>query len=330
MKIFKINTHSAYLNYDVKIINCISDSTITISDSLSIFEYEIESSLILKLSAGTHKLSTTYNGDTQEETIVIKDAIKLGGSTIKKGYIFDNSPYRFVVMLDRMYIYNSESKEESLEYGLTPENISPLGNHYVLFRTSEDYSIYNLNTNKTILLFNKLIYKNQHSVIYEKDSSIFVYDYVNEKLVINTKGKYSINKKTDIFHFENNGHFCSINLLTNERNDSNRYRISTDTFQMYGEYALLLINIFSTELVRYLLLNLENAHTDWNYLPTHIITFFDKEMNENSTFKNELQDFITNNIETNKKHPYVIHSHYYYDVIEVTENEGTTSMKIKD
>ena len=47
--------------------------------------------------------------------IEVKDAIKFGGSKHKNSYVFDETPWCFIVMKDRTYFYNRENGEEYVE-----------------------------------------------------------------------------------------------------------------------------------------------------------------------------------------------------------------------
>lgn len=193
---FTINTHHAYLNNYVTIK---AESQITIIDTVTRQEYKFQGELKIHLSAGTHILKS----DEHEETIIIEDAIKLGGSQIKSAFVFDNAPWIFVTTKDRLYITNSETHEEKVEYNITPDEIMSLPtcarqipNDYFLFKTNDDYAIYNASTSKIVFQFKNHIYSNNHLVVFKKeDDSIEVYDFHISKTIVNFKSQYSFGSK---------------------------------------------------------------------------------------------------------------------------------------
>lgn len=63
--------------------------------------------------------------------IEVKDAIKFGGSKHKNSYVFDETPWCFIVMKDRTYFYNRENGEEYVE-NISPDQISYINKDIVL------------------------------------------------------------------------------------------------------------------------------------------------------------------------------------------------------
>ena len=122
MATFSVSTHHAYLNNTIVLK---AEGNIIVIDTMTQQEYEFDSEMEIYLSAGRHVLKA----DKHEEVVIIEDAIKLGGSEIKKAFVFDNSPFIFVTMRDRLYMANVKTQMESIEYGITPDditNLSPL------------------------------------------------------------------------------------------------------------------------------------------------------------------------------------------------------------
>ena len=121
MTTFTVNTHHAYLNNKI-VIQSESEEWITIEDISTGQKYEFQRVLVIKLSAGHHILKF----DDHEEEIVIEDAIKLGGSKVKNAFVFDDNPWAFVTTKDRLYITNTETHEEKVEFNITPDEIMSL------------------------------------------------------------------------------------------------------------------------------------------------------------------------------------------------------------
>ena len=133
MGIFQVHPHFGYLNSDVKLVNNGVDA-LRVKDSVLGQEYDIpaKSSICIRLSAGEHRfVSKAEEGIV--ETVVVEDAIKLGGSKQKNTYIFDETPWAVMVMLDRTYFFNRETNERYIEHGLVPEEVIFLNQNYLLF-----------------------------------------------------------------------------------------------------------------------------------------------------------------------------------------------------
>lgn len=165
MGIFQVHPHFGYLNSDVKLVNNGVDD-LRVKDSVLGQEYDIpaKSSICIRLSAGEHRfVSKAEEGIV--ETVVVEDAIKLGGSKEKKTYIFEGTPWALMIMLDRTYFINRETKEQYVEYGVVPEEVVYLNSHYLLFQTEKDNSFFSLDSlsiertfGDSVFVFNNDIY----------------------------------------------------------------------------------------------------------------------------------------------------------------------------
>ncbi len=194
MAAFSVNSHHAYLNNEI-IIRC--DGSISIEDIATGVEYNFTDELSIHLTAGRHILKS----EDHEEIVIIEDAIKLGGSHFKNAFVFDDSPWVFIVMKDRTYYMNVESKDEGVEFNTCPDEIQSLGvycedtNDYFLFRTSKDYSIYNVKKGSIVKSFSNHIFSNSYYVIFKEDEDIIIYDYRNETTISRFQGQYSFGAK---------------------------------------------------------------------------------------------------------------------------------------
>lgn len=181
----KVSTHHAFLNTDIMF--SVSDQCrMKITDKLTGVDYIVDNQLTLKLSAGKHVF---VSEDGIQEVIYVEDAIKLGGSSIKEAFVFDNNPWCFVVTKDRLYATNPEEGTELVEYNLTPNEIIAFDDYqgetcdYVLLRTKGDYTIYHVPSGRQIIRFTGHIYSNAHIVIYKENDMVFIYDYRKEVIL---------------------------------------------------------------------------------------------------------------------------------------------------
>ncbi len=104
--------------------------------------------------------------DYTEEVVTVKDAIKLGGSTHKASYVFEGTPWVFVVMKDRTYFHNRDTEEEYVE-SISPDSIEFVNADVVLMgnEAHNEYSLYSLTFHKPIYQFNKHIYLDADNVV---------------------------------------------------------------------------------------------------------------------------------------------------------------------
>ena len=112
MKTFDIHPHKAFLNTEICITNNKYD-TITITEKKTKKQYVImgNSSYKTKLPAGQYSFCYSENNYEQIEDILVEDAIKLGGSDMKKTFVSEKTPWVTIVMKDRTYFYNRETKK---------------------------------------------------------------------------------------------------------------------------------------------------------------------------------------------------------------------------
>lgn len=208
----KANTHHAYLNTEIVISSTSPVDDLT--DQLTGKKYCIDKEpLVIHLCAGKHCL---YSKSLNEKIVIlIEDAIKLGGSHIKGKYVFDNNPWVFITTGDRLYFSNVETNEEKVEYNISPEDIIPLNDvsgissEYFLFITKTDYAIYNVDKDEFVFKFNNHIFSNHHLVIYQQGESIIVYDYLDNNIVVEFNGMYSLGNK--LYYVKDEGLY-SLNL----------------------------------------------------------------------------------------------------------------------
>ena len=211
MALFQVHPHFGYLNSDVRLINH-GQEQLRVADKIDGKEYTVpaSSSIGIRLTAGIHKF-TLSGEDAVLETIVVEDAIKLGGSKEKKSYIFEGTPWVLMVMLDRTYFYNRDTHEQYLEHGLAPQKIQFLTPNYLLFVSDKDHSIFSLDTltvEKTIG-DTSLLYSNEHFALFSIADGIALFSLdrdVNSRYSETHCNDYIIDKaeQTVYYHTENN------------------------------------------------------------------------------------------------------------------------------
>jgi hypothetical protein len=242
MATFTVNTHHAYLNNDIVIK---FNGQIIIEDTITGQKYEVKNEMKTHLSAGRHILKS----DEHEEEILIEDAIKLGGSRVKNAFVFDRNPWVFLTTKDRLYITNTDTHDEKVEHKITPDEIMSLPPYngklteYFLFKTHDDFAIYNVLTGKIVLQFSNHIFSNGHLVIYKQKDSILVYDFRINKAIVHFEGQYSFGRNK--FFFVKEKHFHGLNLFTSYINTISYVGDVKDSDMLLGNYLLRLNDDYS-------------------------------------------------------------------------------------
>jgi len=169
--LFDIHPHTGYLNTDFEISNN-SDNPILIFDEIGektsvLVNLLPNKSYDLKLSAGSHTIfAESHNGFQQSEIINVEDAIKLGGGKETAAYVSEKSNWALIKMTDRLYFHNIKTGEEYTEINLVPDSIDFFCNDIAIFYTkNEGYSLYTLNSNRTI-------FRSDNGPLYLNDSCI--------------------------------------------------------------------------------------------------------------------------------------------------------------
>lgn len=238
-----VNTHHAFLNTDIVLSSRVCP--VTVFDKLSGEEYVVnDKPLVTKLCAGKHEL---YSKELDEEIVVeVEDAMKFGGGRIAKAkaFVFDENPWVFVVTKDRLYATNTKTGECEIEHNICPSEIRGYGNYhgavcdYFLFKTEDDYSIYNVSSGKHIIQFTDYIYSNSHLVIFKKDEAVVVYNYRDEKVIVEVRGQYSLGEH---FYFVDNDRLCVLNISSDKISEIEAVGSVTDEVILTRDYMLKLL-----------------------------------------------------------------------------------------
>ena len=245
MTTFEIHPHFGYLNSDICLINR-GNTLLVVRDVEEGKEYRISalSIVVARFSAGKHTFVDTSD-DSALESIMVEDAIKLGGSKEKKTYVFEGTPWILMVMLDRTYFYHRETREQYIEHGLAPENIQFLTHKYLLFITDKDNSLFsldNLSVEKTVGEAN-FIYSNAHYAVFSSSDGLILYSLdedVDTRLISLCCNDYAIDKSNQIlyYHIEN-----SRDVLFKPLNDANAKESLfqlTEPFRCFiGDYSVI-------------------------------------------------------------------------------------------
>lgn len=297
-----VNTHHAYLNTDIVLSSTVPN--VTIEDKTTGRNWVIADKITIRLSAGRHILVCPELNE--EIQVTIEDAVKFGGSFLKKGYVFDDNSWTFVVMKDRTYIANVDTDEEKVEYNITPDEILSLGmynglsNNYFLFRTAQDFSLYNVQLGKITKTFTNHIYSNSYFIFYQDDEKYVVYDYHCNCVLAEFDGQYSFGSK--LYFIKNNKLFgldwssTKINCIEYVGEVQNNSILYENTLlKIKGDY-IKQKDSFYKAYTFYELGDGEEGMTSTNLLfPFFIANWFGTETDEFLHVKEERADYVEKN-----------------------------------
>lgn len=130
------------------------------------------------------------NGASSE--IIVEDAYKFGGNKHKKSFVFDKCPWAFIVMHDRTYFYNRESKESFVE-AISPDDILEISKDYVLLKNEgqNDFTLFSLLEQSPVLCVDNVIFSNDNLFVWKEEgvddqlSIMKVYSLKDNKMLIN-------------------------------------------------------------------------------------------------------------------------------------------------
>ena len=137
--------------------------------------------------------------------ITVEDGYKFGGGRFKNAFIFDNCQWVFIVMHDRTYFYNRETKQSYLE-AISPDSISEISEEYVILSNNShpERTIYSLNDQKPILNISKVIFHNEDSIIWEEDNKVIIFSLKNRAIIKRfASTQYLIEDDKILYSFEN-------------------------------------------------------------------------------------------------------------------------------
>lgn len=169
-----VHPHIGYLNTEFRIqFNDNSnyqlvDKEIVVTNSHG----EFVDNLIIPLNSNSilHKFSSAgeytlcVKGHEEKVNVCVKDAIRFGGSTHKNSYVFDKTPWCFIVMKDRTYFYNRETTEEYVE-AISPDIIEYVNHDVVSFYNKGECSLYSLSDHKIIVSYRSGEILNENTLI---------------------------------------------------------------------------------------------------------------------------------------------------------------------
>jgi hypothetical protein len=136
---FKVFPSNGYKNSQFQAISSIDNLSIQIEYEgrkvVTVTSSSGQPATFLKLNEpGTYRASATHNGHIHEQYFQVIDGVRIGTSELHKVFVFDAIPYVFILMRDRMLIFQ-EDTHSLLEENIRPTSITKLDASHLLFQT---------------------------------------------------------------------------------------------------------------------------------------------------------------------------------------------------
>ena len=216
-RLFNLFPHHGYINTEFSIYN-VSDHIISVIDLVE-GEQNVVGNLqpgcknTYKFGAGSHTIYVDSNYGRQEETIIVEDAIKLGGGRETAAYLSDKSDWGLVKMTDRLYFFNRKTGDEYVEMNLVPESIDFISGKILLFNNPGKLcSVYSLDSRSTIFESETPpIYKSEKTLLFKNEDEdhdravILIVVSADCQLYELTTKEYSLNEERhELYLYDNN------------------------------------------------------------------------------------------------------------------------------
>ena len=184
------------------------------------------------------------NGTSSE--IAVEDAYKFGGNKHKKSFIFDKCPWAFIVMHDRTYFYNRESKESFVE-AISPDHILEISKDYVLLKNEgqNDFTLFSLLEQAPVLCVDNVIFSNDNLFVWKEEyedgklSIMKVYSLNDNNIIMEESfSRYSLDVAKGCIYLANNNEIRKLSLAeTTSLTESLSFNGQFETFAQ-SHYAI--------------------------------------------------------------------------------------------
>lgn len=124
---------------------------------------------------------SVYLNEEKVDSIVVKDALRFGGSSFKNAYVFEGTPWCFVVMRDRSYFYNRDTTN-SFSESISPDSIRYISPSVIVMENNEkqDCTLFSLITMKGFLNFSREVYLSDNVLITTNENNLCLYKFTTE------------------------------------------------------------------------------------------------------------------------------------------------------
>ena len=183
---FSILPSSGYRNSQFQIVTTVDNLQIDfIHDGITCKSVTANSkypTVLLHLdSVGKYTARAEMDGVIFEQEIKVADAMRLGSSTLKSTYLFDNSNFSFFLMKDRLHIYSHVDGKLLTENSLSPSEILQFDESHYVFVTrigsgTNKITNFGLFNTHTLSMDGELLNKYQEIAIHLNNNNVWLYN----------------------------------------------------------------------------------------------------------------------------------------------------------
>lgn len=164
--------------------------------------------------------------DGSKKEVIVEDGYKYGGNKLKNAFVFDNCPWVFIIMHDRTYFYNRDTRLAYVE-PIAPDEVVEVSSDFVLLknRCHKEQTLFSLERQEPVLwVDNVVLYTNK--VLCWKDfnddesesgkpSTIVLYSLFEQRIVTRVIcDKFFFDKKCNALFYYSDIHVHRIDLDT--------------------------------------------------------------------------------------------------------------------
>ena len=217
---FNIFPSTAFKNSQLQIVSSIDNLRIDFYSNEKVIKSINSSSkypitLTIQESSGLVIAKCNYEDKIFKQEISIKDAFRFGSSELKKTFVYEDSKFSFLLMKDRMHIYNEEKNLLLTENHYSPTQIHKIDAKNFLFLTK-------INESKNGVV---------NLGIYDIERFSLVTELLNEYIEIKIFSKKNI---AWLFNTDTRSLVC-FELISN---DSNRYFTKLREYEGFINYTI--------------------------------------------------------------------------------------------
>ena len=241
---FNVNPHHAFLNSHIQLSNHTTETIDITCKQLDktwrLSPNQVVDNICIK-HYGKYDFSCMNSGESQ--CVVVKDAIRLGGSNFRKTFAFEKNSWFLVSMKDRTYFYNHITNEQYLENDIAPENVIGLNENYLFFTNEKNTTygaLYSTIERNIVRYIQELIAYNEQYIVCKSDDYVEIIGIspqIADAKVQVGKSKYAYYAEIHSIAYISANHECFVYNIVSNRKQSFSVTASD------GEQFLLLQDI---------------------------------------------------------------------------------------
>lgn len=171
---YSLHPYKGYLNTKYRLYcNCETVQELVIrrcSDSVVVKEMLVQPNMVESIvfdEPGEYSVEEKGR-ELHIAQINVLDGYKFGGSSFKNAFLFENTPWIFVVMRDRTYFHNRDTGKEYVE-AISPDEIEYVSSSLVIMSNAKQdvKTLFSLDEEKPVLAFSHLVHIDNNVIIWK-------------------------------------------------------------------------------------------------------------------------------------------------------------------